>query len=60
LTGSTQLATHDFVYMWLYLVFFNGLWVCIPLWVLLQAWVEMKAAFVMKEGVEKAEHRKRH
>ncbi|KAJ5914830.1 hypothetical protein N7504_003713 [Penicillium tannophilum] len=60
LTGSTQLATHDFVYMWLYLVFFNGLWVCIPLWILLQAWVEMKAAFVLKEGVEKAEHRKRY
>ncbi|KAJ5759179.1 hypothetical protein N7520_006335 [Penicillium odoratum] len=46
LTGSTQLATHDFVYKWLYLVFFNGLWVVIPLWVLWQAWYETMDAFV--------------
>ncbi|KAJ5928638.1 hypothetical protein N7466_007594 [Penicillium verhagenii] len=53
LTGSTQLATHDFVYKWVYLVFFNGLWVCIPLWVLRQVWVDGKVAFVAKETAVK-------
>ena len=49
LTGSSQLATEDPVYLWLYLVFFNTLWVFIPLWVLWEAGKEMRAAFVAKE-----------
>lgn len=49
LTGSSQLATEDPVYMWLYLFFFNTLWVFIPLWVLWEASKELRAAFVSKE-----------
>ena len=45
LSGNSQLATHDPVYLWLYLFFFNVLWVFIPLWVLWQAWAEVKGAF---------------
>ncbi|KAF3388353.1 Emopamil-binding protein-like [Penicillium rolfsii] len=49
LTGSTQLTTEDPVYLWLYLFFFNTLWVFIPLWVLWEAGKELRAAFVTQE-----------
>lgn len=49
LTGSSQLATEDPVYLWFYLVFFNTLWVWIPLWVLWEAGKEIRSAFVTKE-----------
>ncbi|KAJ5776674.1 uncharacterized protein N7511_001685 [Penicillium nucicola] len=49
LTGSSQLATEDPVYLWLYLFFFNTLWVFIPLWVLWEAGKELRAAFVSAE-----------
>lgn len=50
LTGSTQLETGHPVYLWLYLVFFNTLWVYIPLWVLWEAAKELKKAFVAAES----------
>lgn len=34
LSGNTQLAGGDAVYMWLYQVFFTVLWVLVPAWVL--------------------------
>ncbi|KAL3477486.1 Emopamil-binding protein [Aspergillus californicus] len=50
LTGSMQLATGNAVYLWFYLVFFNTLWVWVPLWVLWEAGKEVKRAFVVAEG----------
>ena len=41
LSGSTQLATDDPVYLWLYLFFFNTLWVWLPLWVLYAGFNEL-------------------
>ncbi|KAL3486124.1 Emopamil-binding protein [Aspergillus germanicus] len=52
LTGSTGLETGNAVYLWFYLVFFNTLWVWIPLWVLYEAAKEVKGAFVVKEVVD--------
>lgn len=52
LTGSEHLATEDPVYLWLYLFFFNTLWVFIPLWVLWEAGKELKAAFVAREVLD--------
>ncbi|EER39453.1 EBP domain-containing protein [Histoplasma capsulatum H143] len=46
LSGSHALDTSDPMYLWLYLVFFNVLWVFLPIWVLKQGWVEVKAQFV--------------
>lgn len=57
LTGSSQLATEDPVYLWLYLVFFNTLWVFVPLWVLWEAGKELQAAFVGNE-VDAAQRKK--
>ena len=45
LSGNTQLAGEDPVYLWLYLVFFNMLWVFIPFWVLWEAWSEVTKTF---------------
>ena len=45
LSGNTQLKTDDPVYLWLYLVFFNLLWVLIPLWVLCAAYREIMKNF---------------
>ncbi|KAL4793668.1 Emopamil-binding protein [Aspergillus venezuelensis] len=52
LTGSSQLETSNPVYMWFYLVFFNILWVFIPIWVLFEAAKEVRRVFVLAEGVE--------
>ena len=57
LTGSTQLETSEPVYLWLYLVFFNTLWVFIPVWILVQSWKEVKRAFVGAETVSKGKKR---
>lgn len=46
LSGNTSLAGDDPVYLWLYLVFFNMLWVFIPAWILFEAYRELSSAFV--------------
>ena len=45
LSGSTNLRGDDPVYLWLYLVFFNTLWVFIPLWVIWEGYVEVVRQF---------------
>ena len=37
LSGSPNLNTGNFLHLWVYLVFFNTLWVWIPLWVMYEA-----------------------
>lgn len=50
LTGSPNLDTSNFMYLWVYLVFFNGLWVVFPLWVLHLAYGAIQSAFVRAGG----------
>ena len=38
LTGSPNLDTSNVMYMWLYLTFFNMLWVFIPFWILYEGY----------------------
>ncbi|OWA52890.1 putative Emopamil-binding protein-like [Hypsibius exemplaris] len=45
LTGSPSLNTASPLHLWLYLVFFNGVWVVIPLALLVQSWSAMQTAF---------------
>ena len=52
LSGNTQLAGDDPVYLWLYLVFFNVLWVFIPFWVLWEAWNELSSAFELANATK--------
>ena len=53
LSGNTALATNDPVYLWLYLFFFNTVWVWIPLWILYEAYV--KITYTFAQGV-RAQH----
>ena len=45
LSGNTNLDTSNFMYLWVYLFFFNTLWVWIPLWVLYEAHGNIRLAF---------------
>lgn len=38
LSGSPSLNTSTFMYKWVYLFFFNTLWVWFPFWVLVEAY----------------------
>ncbi|KAK3701426.1 hypothetical protein LTR37_015524 [Vermiconidia calcicola] len=38
LSGSPNLDTSNWMYMWVYLTFFNMLWVVIPLWILYEGY----------------------
>ncbi|KAL8998409.1 MAG: hypothetical protein Q9169_002537 [Polycauliona sp. 2 TL-2023] len=53
LSGNTSLSTENWMYLWLYLVFFNGLWIVMPGWCLWVAWGEITVAFA--KNVERAE-----
>ncbi|KAF3770858.1 Emopamil-binding protein [Cryphonectria parasitica EP155] len=45
LTGNQWLDGSNFVYLWLYLVFFNMLWVFIPIYAIYVSWNAFSAAF---------------
>nr|XP_022337874.1 emopamil-binding protein-like [Crassostrea virginica] len=49
LTGSKNLETGNFLYLWVYLVFFNGIWVIIPILLLVQSWQDMTATRKIKQ-----------
>ena len=52
LTGSPNLVTDNPLYLWVYLVFFNGLWVVIPLALLYQSWKELQIIVQRKKKPE--------
>jgi len=39
-------------YRWLYLIFFNGLWVVFPVWILCEAYWAMSSAMSQTEMVD--------
>lgn len=45
LTGNQYLDGSNFMYLWVYLVFFNVLWVFIPAYALYVSWSAISAAF---------------
>uniref|UniRef100_A0A6J0TVR0 Emopamil-binding protein-like n=1 Tax=Pogona vitticeps TaxID=103695 RepID=A0A6J0TVR0_9SAUR len=42
LTGNSSLNTSNWLYLWVYLIFFNGVWVIIPASLLIQSWLTLK------------------
>lgn len=52
LSANEALATDDPVYLWLYLFFFNTVWVWIPLWILYEAYNELIAAFTKSASLQ--------
>ena len=59
LTGNPNLDTSNFMYLWVYLVFFNMLWVFFPLWVLYEAYGNIQLAFQRAGGAVGAEAEKK-
>ncbi|KAL8703234.1 MAG: hypothetical protein Q9201_003567 [Fulgogasparrea decipioides] len=53
MTGNSHLDTGNWMYLWLYLVIFNGLWVVVPGWVLWIAHGEMRDAFQVSDEQKK-------
>ncbi|XP_041821942.1 emopamil-binding protein-like [Chelmon rostratus] len=42
LVGSPNLNTSSWLYLWVYLVFFNGVWVLVPALLLAQSWFSLR------------------
>ncbi|KAK8152753.1 Emopamil-binding protein [Phyllosticta citribraziliensis] len=59
LTGSPNLDTSNWMYKYLYLSFFNLLWVFFPLWVLRRAYVAVADVGVGEEREQEGEGKKR-
>ncbi|MCJ1463452.1 hypothetical protein MMC07_002059, partial [Pseudocyphellaria aurata] len=52
LSGSSNLNTKDPIYLWIYIIFFNAIWVFFPLWVLKETYSSVSDAFTVAERVE--------
>jgi hypothetical protein len=51
LTGNQNLDASNFMFKWVYLVFFNMLWVVLPLYALYVSFIDIQNAFVMRKGM---------
>ncbi|EOO01482.1 putative emopamil binding protein [Phaeoacremonium minimum UCRPA7] len=58
LTGNQYLDTSNFMYKWVYLIFFNVLWVFIPIYALYVASGEIMDAFKVKSAGQKSKKTK--
>lgn len=54
LSGSPNLDTSNWMFTWLYLFFFNTLWVWIPLWILYDSYGTIVGAVDVKSKREGA------
>ncbi|GAA6230033.1 emopamil-binding protein-like isoform X2 [Lates japonicus] len=48
LIGSPHLNTSSWLYLWVYLVFFNGVWVVVPVLLLVQSWFSLKSLHTLR------------
>ncbi|KAL5461157.1 hypothetical protein PMIN06_002346 [Paraphaeosphaeria minitans] len=55
-TGSPNLDTGNWMYLWLYLFTFNGLWVVFPVWILYEGYAAMSSAMSHAEMVDLAKY----
>ncbi|XP_064167505.1 emopamil-binding protein-like isoform X1 [Anguilla rostrata] len=51
LLGSPSLNTGSWLYLWVYLVFFNGVWVLVPGLLLWQSWLSLKSTHQSQSAV---------
>ncbi|KAL1022270.1 hypothetical protein UPYG_G00024480 [Umbra pygmaea] len=49
LVGSPNLNTDNWLYLWVYLVFFNGIWVLVPGILMWQSWLSLKRLHQVKK-----------
>ncbi|XP_070850242.1 emopamil-binding protein-like [Chaetodon trifascialis] len=48
LVGSPSLNTSSWLYLWVYLVFFNGVWVLVPALLLVQSWFSLRRMHMLR------------
>ncbi|KAK2857268.1 hypothetical protein Q5P01_006003 [Channa striata] len=48
LIGSPHLNTSNWLYLWVYLVFFNGVWILMPILLLVQSWFCLKRLHALR------------
>ncbi|XP_013863984.1 emopamil-binding protein-like [Austrofundulus limnaeus] len=53
LQGSPHLNTSNWLHLWVYLLFFNGIWVLIPVLLLLQSWFCLKDLHALRSAATK-------
>nr|XP_006121424.1 emopamil-binding protein-like [Pelodiscus sinensis] len=53
LIGSPNLNTSNWLYLWVYLVFFNGIWIVIPGLLLWQSWLGLKQMYHENSNTKK-------
>jgi hypothetical protein len=58
LSGSPNLNTSNVMYTWLYLVFFNMLWVFIPFWILYEGYHNITATSESQSAAKSQKKRK--
>lgn len=54
LTGNYNLDGSNFMYLWLYLVFFNVLWVAFPIYAIHVSWSDITNAFSVRSAAAKS------
>jgi hypothetical protein len=57
LSGNLNLDGSNFMFLWVYLVFFNMLWVFLPIYSLFYNFRDISNAFAIRNGVLKAQLR---
>jgi len=55
LTGSPGLNTSHWLYLWVYLVFMNVIWVIIPVWLMYDSYHQIARAVRLNRGSRKVE-----
>ncbi|XP_029369977.1 emopamil-binding protein-like [Echeneis naucrates] len=50
LVGSPNLNTSSWLYLWVYLVLFNGVWVLVPVLLLVHSWFSLKSLHMLSRA----------
>ncbi|XP_071402221.1 emopamil-binding protein-like [Centroberyx affinis] len=56
LVGSPNLNTSSRLYLWVYLVFFNGIWVLVPVLLLRQSWSALRRLHTHQQAAAHNKH----
>ncbi|XP_034534839.1 emopamil-binding protein-like [Notolabrus celidotus] len=54
LVGSPSLNTSSWLHLWVYLVFFNGLWVLVPVLLLIHSWFSLQGLHMLRVDEHKS------
>ncbi|XP_024858527.2 emopamil-binding protein-like, partial [Kryptolebias marmoratus] len=59
LLGSPHLDTSNWLHLWIYLLFFNGLWVLVPILLLLQSWFRLRNLHALRSDTTATKKKKK-